>query len=571
MKATVDINLSRKFPDFLFSIIVLIAALSIRLIFLYQISDSSFNPLYLDSSYYDSWALEISKGDVLGKEIFYGLPLYPYFLGLLYFIFGRSIFIVQIVQASVDAISCVLLYYIGKLIFSRAVGIIAALIFAFYGMSLYFESYLSSVSLAIFFTLIIILVLFSIYKKDSFLKWIFVGFLIGTAALVNSSVILFLPFIAVWSYIGTGQTKRVNSFLRLCFMLAAFLSIISMVTLRNYVVGKDFVPVTSHGGITFYAGNNPYSNGSFYLPANLGRGVVNTKIASRNIAEQALGRKLKPSEVSAYWYNQAFNFIKNKPRMYLKLTLKKIYLFWWVREIPEGLPFKILKKYSLVLKLPLFGFAFISPFSILGLMISYRKKRKDRFILYLFLCSILLATTTYFVNSRYKMLAEPILILFAASALSFIYTQMKEKKYVRLFSIVAGVFFLYVILNSNFATSRKDIVYNQIGASCALKGNFAKAEEAFKQSITLNPSYSMAHYNLGTLYLNQKKYNEAVKELEEAVRLNPGYTDAYNNLGTIYNIRGQYKEAIRYFENSLRTNPYQENIKRALADLKNKQ
>ena len=39
-----------------------------------------------------------------------------------------------------------------------------------------------------------------------------------------------------------------------------------------------------------------------------------------------------------------------------------------------------------------------------------------------------------------------------------------------------------------------------------------------------------AYRNLGNVYLDQGRINEAIKEFQTALKLNPNYIEAYNNL-----------------------------------------
>jgi len=191
----------KKVPDILIVIAAFTVALTIRIMFLHQISVSFLDPLYLDGNYYNSWALVIVKGDVLGKDIFYGLPLYPYFLSLVYFIFGHNISIAQAANAVMDDVSCGLLYLVGAKIFNKTIGVTASLIFAFYAMSLYFDAFLGPASLSILLNLVIILMLLSIYKNPKSAKWSCAGLLLGISALANASVLLCAPFIVIWAFI----------------------------------------------------------------------------------------------------------------------------------------------------------------------------------------------------------------------------------------------------------------------------------------------------------------------------------------------------------------------------------
>ncbi len=85
------------------------------------------------------------------------------------------------------------------------------------------------------------------------------------------------------------------------------------VTLANTLSG-DFVLIASQGGVNFYIGNNPESDAlRAVVPGTRTDwwGGYNDAIF---MAEEALGRKLKPSEVSRYWYGRGLEFLWVFPR-----------------------------------------------------------------------------------------------------------------------------------------------------------------------------------------------------------------------------------------------------------------
>jgi tetratricopeptide (TPR) repeat protein len=559
----------QKIPDFVIVLCIFTAAFAMRAAYFLQIQNSPpFAVLSLDDSYYDAWALQISRGDLLGKEVFYGLPLYPYLLGLVYSVFGHSIFIARLAHALFDSISCILLYAIGKRVFGRATAILASCILAFYSMSFYISGFLSSGSLSMLLNLVIVLVLLSLYRNPNLAKWLAVGFLMGITSLANASVLLFVPCVIAWAFTALKDRGRRAIVTGASAMVIAIASVMSITAVRNWVVGRDFVPVTAHSGITFYAGNNPESIGAFNLPQQLRGDVLKTKVLSKTIAEKALGRTLKPSEVSKFWFDKAFDFIRRSPPAYAALIVKKIYFFWWVREIPEEVPLSVVKNYSSIARLPLFSFALISPLSIVGLTLAYRKERRDTHLLYLFVGASLVSTALYFVNSRYRIITEPVLILFASFTIVRSYQKMREGRYPYVASVLIASILLFLFFNINVASYREDVVYGKLGVSYALQGFTAQAEEAFKKAISFRPTNPIAHYNLGTFYMSQKRYDEAIGQFKEALRLDPGYSDAHNNIATAYIIVGRKDLALRHFEQSLQANPYQENIRKAVEDLK---
>src|SRR5450755_2921721 len=78
---------------------VFAVALAIRLLHIWLLQRAPFFSLLMgDSKSYDVWAQKIAAGDWLGTEVFNQAPLYPYFLGVLYTLFGRDFLLVRICQ-----------------------------------------------------------------------------------------------------------------------------------------------------------------------------------------------------------------------------------------------------------------------------------------------------------------------------------------------------------------------------------------------------------------------------------------------------------------------------------------
>ena len=110
-----------------------IGALALRLIYLAQLSETPlFQVLIGDGRQYDIWAQQIASGEWLGRDVFYQTPLYPYFLAVLYKVFGHHLLAVRLVQAALGAASCVFLGLAGRAFFNERTGLIAAAFLAVY-------------------------------------------------------------------------------------------------------------------------------------------------------------------------------------------------------------------------------------------------------------------------------------------------------------------------------------------------------------------------------------------------------------------------------------------------------
>jgi protein O-mannosyl-transferase len=77
----------------------------------------------------------------------------------------------------------------------------------------------------------------------------------------------------------------------------------------------------------------------------------------------------------------------------------------------------------------------------------------------------------------------------------------------------------------------------------------------WEEAVRRYPDNARAYNNLGNLYCDKEKYDEAIKEYMNALAIKPDYAEAYNNLGIIYSIRKEYDKAISTYETALKYDP----------------
>jgi len=104
-------------------------------------------------------------------------------------------------------------------------------------------------------------------------------------------------------------------------------------------------------------------------------------------------------------------------------------------------------------------------------------------------------------------------------------------------------------------SSLKAWAYFKIGFCYGKLKSYAKAIEAFKQAIRINPDDAKAHYNLGCAYYDLGLYREAIEAYKQAIRIDPDDAIANLNLGCAYYDLGLYREAIEALKQAVRINP----------------
>lgn len=79
------------------------------------------------------------------------------------------------------------------------------------------------------------------------------------------------------------------------------------------------------------------------------------------------------------------------------------------------------------------------------------------------------------------------------------------------------------------------------------KGYVEKAEQALQEALVADVSYGPAHNNLGKIFFGQRKLYLAAWEFEYAIRTMPDVPEPHNNLGLVYEEVGKHNEAITYY------------------------
>ena len=515
----------------------------------------------VDAYWHHLWAIDIAKGDFIGKEVFFRAPLYPYFLGIIYSIFGVNFIIPRIIQIIIGSINCVLIYKLACRLFNNKVGFIAAAISIFYGPFIYYEcEYLMPV-LIILFNYIALILLCKAIDKNKNIFWCLSGIFWGLSAITRPDILFFAVLLLGLIFLSFKSLKQA---IMLCLGIAI---IILPVTLRNYYVGGDFVPISTQGGINFYLGNNYNSNGKTAIALegkmpSMGFYADNVMTSSVNIAEHEMGRKLKPSEVSNYWFKKGIDFIVKNPLNAAALFFKKMYYFTNAFEIESNKSIYTYKSFSTLLNTLVvynkgfsFPFGVVAPFALIGIVISLMGKRDiNIYINILYIIAGLFSVVAFFVVSRFRIPIVPTLIIFAAYAIYWISDMIQKinAKRVALFILLFILF--YSITNSWFMDVNKINYARQymlFAVAYDKKGIKEGAEKYYKMSIAKDENNSFAYDNLGILYYNDRRYEQAFECFTMAAQTNDQIPEPHNNLGVLYAQSGQYLKALEEFNKAI--------------------
>jgi 4-amino-4-deoxy-L-arabinose transferase-like glycosyltransferase len=438
---------------------IVLCALCVRAIFLGQLTESPlFHDLAADSADYERLAEKILSGDALDEAFVYQNPLYPFFLAALHKVFGPGTLPVLAVQTGLGAISCALLYAIGRATFGHRIALTAAGLQASYGILIFFSGLLLTTSLVVFLLLAAVSTLLAAQRRQRPGLFLLAGALFGLVMLGRPNalvLLLFLPLAFPFAK-RPGQASRSPLVHFGVFLLGTALTL-APAAARNHAINGQFSPFPAIGGLAFYIANNAEATGRLTSPPGVSHAPITQIHTSIALAEQATGASLTPAEASAYWRARGFDYLLSQPVSAFSLYLRKARLFWQAEEIPLNVHYELYRTLTPILRFPWFGFGFIAPLALLGIGIASRRRENPALLLVVVL-GYFAAALPFIVSARYRLPVVPFLILYAAYALDAIVSLVRAPRgRVRsLATILASLTALTAAVNSGSRPSDTD-------------------------------------------------------------------------------------------------------------------
>lgn len=546
---------------------IVLVAFSLRLTYDLQARSSPlFDHPQMDERYHDQWAQAIATGETFIEGPYFRAPLYPALLGVVYKVFGHDYLVPRVIQALLGSLSCGLLFLVGRLVFGRVVGAVAGFVAAGYWMSIYFDGELLIPTLIVFLDLLLVWLLLRAAHARGKVAYGLAGVALGLSAIARPNVLLFGPAIVIWLVV-LHRRELIRGLVYVACVTTGCLLVVLPITVRNYVVGHDVVLIASQGGVNFYIGNNPESDGrTAIVPGTPGDwwGGYYATIAR---AEDARGRPLNPSEVSRYYFSEAWDFIRGQPGKFLVLSGLKLSLFWSRWEISNNKDIYFwTQKFTPIVKLLPIGFGLVGPLGIVGLVVCWRR-RGELFPLWGFVVVYMVSVVLFFCTARYRMPVVPPLILLAVNAVFQGVTAVKQGRWKALgggLAVLSVATVLVFVTPGAEGLRNEAMSYVMLSKAYEEQGQPDLAIENNRKALEADPNYLTGWCNLGTLLGTSDRLPEAIAALRRALRAPPrlkyGETQAtvasvHNNLGNALFENGAYTEAIEHYRAAVRLYP----------------
>jgi tetratricopeptide (TPR) repeat protein len=520
----------------------------------------------VDALFHHLTATAIASGALTSTEPFFRAPFYSYFLGLIYFLTGDSIALARLIQLLMGAFTPVLAYLIARKAFDRAIAIVASVLVLFCSDIVYFEGELLLESLVVTLVLLVWYAYLRYRESPNWYWLVLSGLAAGLAIITRPNAGLIAPVMVYLIWLDKPKAPTSKPMSQIALFLAVMFVPVFIVLAHNLTRPQPALTIATQGGINFFIGNNKDADGvSAIMPGELGSDWQYDDIAYQ--AEQALGRQLRPAEVSDYYYHQALGEIGADPLRWLALETKKLYLFFSGSDISNNRNLIAFRAQFASLKVLPIGMAVLASLGLIGMVIGFRRSRLTKSMI-AFVLLYALSFVFYFVNSRFRLPTLPFLAILSAIALVEFYRRIRARSFERAAFIAVPAVVLIVFLNSNVYRLNFDNRQQELftkGNLCLSTSNYAGAIDNYFRALDCGPPLGQVNLNIGVAFLQMGQPDSAGLYFIREDSLFDGSAEALNNLAYLSRRKHEYAVAADYARRALRNKPYLEEARLNLA------
>ncbi|HEY5999480.1 MAG TPA: glycosyltransferase family 39 protein [bacterium] len=467
-----------------------------------------------DEAYYHAWATAIAQGHWARGASFFTTPLYAYVLALLYRIAGDGLALARSLNVLLGVGTVALVFLAARRWVGRGAAVAAAALVGFCAAPVSYELFAEKTSLVLFLTALTFHQVGRASERGTPGRWLLAGLSGGAASLAHTLLLVAAP--AVWAHLavnarGAGRpAARSAAFFTLGFALA-----LAPATAHNWLQDRSFLLVCSTGGNTFYMGNGEGNlTGAYTVPPFAVSNAVSEERGFAAEAERRTGRRLRPSEVSAFWLREGLRDIAAQPALAARRFWRRFRWTVGAAEITDTRTFEFYEERHRPLRLLPWGFGLVSALGLTGLALAAGSRALAFPVAFTALFTA--GTSAILVYGRYRLpLIVPLSLLGALALARAV----------------------------EWARRRRTGALAALGALAAALGWFVYAPVPPLDEVSFFIDYS----NQGNRYWDRGEFERAFAEYEKALRVRPGDLPAvprlYARLGGIYAGRGELRRS----------------------------
>lgn len=385
-----------------------------------------------DQVVFDTWAKHFAAGQpfdyaTTGHEfahwatahpgVYPQAPLYPWWIGACYRIFGPRYDLVRALQMGLGALGCVLLAVVARHFVSAWAAWLCGSAMAFYGPLVFYEAtYLrAAVTTPVLLTALLLSHrMIRAEGRGRAQASLGAGLAFALLALLRANTLLVAAVVWAWWVVqwrlpsgplspvrGPGRPRDEGwgeGTAATLFLVALALPLLFVATLNTVRSDKP----------AFLSSNGPYI--AFISNAHDASGT------SAGVSPYYYEVKAKGAADEVDLLAEVLADIRRHPGAWLRLEARKLGAFFDPREIPNNLSYAMARDTNPRLAWAPLDLRWVLPLATLGIVLSLRRWRRFA-LLHLVLWSYVVGTVLFYVLARMRLPIVPILLIFAALAL----------------------------------------------------------------------------------------------------------------------------------------------------------
>lgn len=514
-----------------------------------------------DEEFYIRFGMDVAQGTGgMTPEFLFMDPLYGYLLGLLFGLFGKNLFLVYLLQVLIDAATIGLIYGIGKEVWGRRAGLIAA------------SAYGVTASVIFYSTTVLKEGLVTPY----FALWVYLGLRLWRSAGTSA-----WPWLGYGLFLGIGVALRANLFLlamlgllsipmanvlchgkgpkvliaRVVPALMGLAVVLGLLAFRSATIGGQWTFLPTNGGVVLHQLYNTENPDAQHAVPSFVNHLLPGEIwqSYRHEAERRQGQTLPPHAVSNYWRHEAMAYLSDHLGQTLRNTLRKGVEFTAWKEVANNRALNEGEYFSWVLRLLPRPFGWLIALGLPGLILLGLRSPKG----WLLLATLGLVVVTFaffFAVDRFRLAAVPLLAVGVGITLDAVITWRSTGR-----RVLAGVLVGAVLLGAiSLWTSRhlseprpEDFMHSWAWGYLNM-GDLPSAEALTVLLLRQFPDNYRSYEIAGYVALAKKTPEQAVGYYEQGLKRAPQEHLLLFNRGVAWEQLGRYDQALASVEAALR-------------------
>jgi 4-amino-4-deoxy-L-arabinose transferase-like glycosyltransferase len=329
-------------------------------------------------------------------------PLYPVLIAFVFKVCGVytnfSAWVLLAVNSLFSALACIPMYLIARKTWGAAVARWSTWTWALLPYTWYWSiHWVWDTTISPFLLACIFLVALELAESERLQGWLWLGFLWSLVALLNPSLLAFLPFCGLW--VWRRRMKRgAHSIAGVALASFVFVIVVSPWLLRNYRTFGQFVFIRDDFGQQLRLGNGPEARG---------RSVV-AEQPNLNQIELERFRTMGELPYAQGRGREARAFIRDNPARFFALCVKRFVYYWAGAPKSDDLP--------LVAFLRAAVFLASSVLALWGLLQALRRRIPGAWLYALLLFSYPAVYYVVYPHARYRHPIEPEMLILLIAA-----------------------------------------------------------------------------------------------------------------------------------------------------------